>query len=631
MPYTIDNPPDAIKGIPKHAQEIYIAAFNSAFEEYKDEGKAAATAWAAVKTKYEQDADGNWKAKESLPVGKRVPLDASQVFCPKCDGEVLEPTITEGESTWKCLKCGTLFESRSLLREAYSDLMMEYGRKNAYADAKRIRAIMKSCQELLDPIEEELDAEREKANAKKVEEALREIAAARLWLKEQAPMKTEDGEQYPASAFAYVPDPEKPSTWKLRIWESLTAKATRAQLGRASAALSPGGYRGNRVEIPTDDLPAVKKKIRSAYRSLDVADEDIPKWVMETEKGEKETMRILVADYLNLSEAKIDSKGIARITVIKPGLNASKERYYPPEVLARDYKVFEGVKMYADHPTEHDEVQRPERSIRDWVATLKNVKIGNDGAVVGEAVVVEPWMQERLTALRDKNMLADMGVSINAIGTGSKGDIEGNKTNIIERIVRARSVDFVTEAGAGGGVSLFESAAIDIDLIGLEVLRERRPDLVKEVEGAIRPEITKEVKKNMDLETKVKELESTVAAVTAERDGLKAKITEAEKAKAIAETKAKLDEAIGKSNLPMPARERLLAKFKDAESDAGITEAIKAEADYIAKLTEAGKVTNLGGGNPPGNSPTHDEMKDAWKRLHPEWSDDQIEQAINGR
>ena len=49
------------------------------------------------------------------------------------------------------------------------------------------------------------------------EAAKRQIAA--LYASEgnmqKAEMKTEDGVQYPAKAFAYVPDPNKPSTWKL--------------------------------------------------------------------------------------------------------------------------------------------------------------------------------------------------------------------------------------------------------------------------------------------------------------------------------------------------------------------------------------------------------------------------------
>ena len=78
------------------------------------------------------------------------------------------------------------------------------------------------------------------------EETLNEVV-------EKAETKTEDGEEYPASAFAYVPDPSKPSTWKLRLWDSLEEKETRRQIGAAIAALGKG-FRGNKVKIPAEDL-----------------------------------------------------------------------------------------------------------------------------------------------------------------------------------------------------------------------------------------------------------------------------------------------------------------------------------------------------------------------------------------
>lgn len=63
--YTMKNLPDAIKKLPKHAQEIWLAAYNSAHEQYKgDEEKANATAWAAVEEKYEKEFDGKWHEKE---------------------------------------------------------------------------------------------------------------------------------------------------------------------------------------------------------------------------------------------------------------------------------------------------------------------------------------------------------------------------------------------------------------------------------------------------------------------------------------------------------------------------------------------------------------------------------------
>lgn len=88
--------------------------------------------------------------------------------------------------------------------------------------------------------------------------------------------KREDGEDFPPEAFAYVPDPDRPSTWKLRLWDSLEEKVTPAQVGRALAALGPGGFRGNRVQIPAADLPGVRRTILAAWRSVHEDDAEVP-------------------------------------------------------------------------------------------------------------------------------------------------------------------------------------------------------------------------------------------------------------------------------------------------------------------------------------------------------------------
>jgi len=61
-----------------------------------------------------------------------------------------------------------------------------------------------------------------------------------------------------------VPDPKKPSTWKLRLWDSIAEKETAAQVGRAVAALGKG-FRGQKVQIPSDDLSGVKAKVLAAW------------------------------------------------------------------------------------------------------------------------------------------------------------------------------------------------------------------------------------------------------------------------------------------------------------------------------------------------------------------------------
>jgi len=75
MPYKdLDALPKAVKSVlPRHAREIYLAAFNNAWDEYKEpedrrgedsrETVAHKVAWAAVKKKYEKSENGNWQPR----------------------------------------------------------------------------------------------------------------------------------------------------------------------------------------------------------------------------------------------------------------------------------------------------------------------------------------------------------------------------------------------------------------------------------------------------------------------------------------------------------------------------------------------------------------------------------------
>jgi hypothetical protein len=81
----------------------------------------------------------------------------------------------------------------------------------------------------------------------------------------------------PASGWAYTPDKEKTSTWKLNISDATHVSAAVAALGK--------GYRGNKVQIPEEDLPAVKRKVKTAYKKFhpDLEMPDILKAVEFTE------------------------------------------------------------------------------------------------------------------------------------------------------------------------------------------------------------------------------------------------------------------------------------------------------------------------------------------------------------
>ncbi len=67
MPYIelTDLPKSVRDSLPKHAQEIYQAAYNSAWEEYRhNEERAHRVAWATVKKSYKKnEKTGHWTAK----------------------------------------------------------------------------------------------------------------------------------------------------------------------------------------------------------------------------------------------------------------------------------------------------------------------------------------------------------------------------------------------------------------------------------------------------------------------------------------------------------------------------------------------------------------------------------------
>ena len=67
MPYEkLADLPDSVRNnLPKHAQEIYQEAYNSAEEQYDEEDRRHRVAWSVVKEKYEKDEDsGEWVEKE---------------------------------------------------------------------------------------------------------------------------------------------------------------------------------------------------------------------------------------------------------------------------------------------------------------------------------------------------------------------------------------------------------------------------------------------------------------------------------------------------------------------------------------------------------------------------------------
>lgn len=103
-------------------------------------------------------------------------------------------------------------------------------------------------------------------------------ASARAEARSSGETKKEKGGNHPESDYAYVPEGDSSSTWKLRLTSKPGAKPDRKTTAAAAQALSPSGFRGNPVQIPAKDRPAVVAKVRKAWLEArpELTEDDLP-------------------------------------------------------------------------------------------------------------------------------------------------------------------------------------------------------------------------------------------------------------------------------------------------------------------------------------------------------------------
>lgn len=194
-------------------------------------------------------------------------------------------------------------------------------------------------------------------------------------------------------------------------------------------------------------------------------------------------VKIKESDMMSYQVHKFDT------VLIREGLgNLSTCFYYTADALkgAVQNRIFEGAQCFADHPTETEEVVRPERSTRDLLGYFENVHYeenGGSGAIVGTLCVSEnissEWALALLTNSLDyakKFKESDLvGLSINASGDANAIDIQEfissnqvpaeslpklmdakskgiNIVRVVSNLTEAVSCDLVTKAGAGGKI-----------------------------------------------------------------------------------------------------------------------------------------------------------------------------------
>lgn len=314
-------------------------------------------------------------------------------------------------------------------------------------------------------------------------------------------------------------------------------------------------------------------------------------------------------DFVALIEKAVRRDGTVPIKIIQPGWGVSG--YYPAEVLKRDGpKIFaKDTKMYWNHQTLQEEAERPEGDLNELAGVLASdarwLDQGPKGAgLYADAKVFEVYQQPV------DDLAAHIGVSIRALGKASQGTAEGRSGPIISELTASKSIDFVTEPGAGGEIITLFEAARGKDERGKMKDEKRNSGMIPGLTaaGAVLGAGATSVaiaESEMEDEMELKELQEKVATLQTGNDTLAAENARLQEALILREARDVVGVVLAKSCLPEVTRTRLaesLAKaapVKDGKLDKEafallIAETVKAEVKYLTETLGLGKIKGLG-------------------------------------
>lgn len=227
------------------------------------------------------------------------------------------------------------------------------------------------------------------------------------------------------------------------------------------------------------------RSLKAVRREADSASA-VPLVVVPGVKKETAALKISSRKFRESQPAGDQDPNKFRVVIIEEGMgNLNDAFYYNRDALESAVDLFNGLKIYADHPSLEEEEIRPERSTRDILGHYENVALeeGPSGvAWLCADVNILPskdcdWARARMVrAVENAEKFPDkdfVGISINAAGDADKTPIddmikaapqgardklvqaknEGIETvKVVKTITAAVSADMVTEAGAGGKI-----------------------------------------------------------------------------------------------------------------------------------------------------------------------------------
>lgn len=298
--------------------------------------------------------------------------------------------------------------------------------------------------------------------------------------------------------------------------------------------------------------------------------------------------------------------GSIEVTLIRAGRSINGN-YYPDAPLREAAPMFEGVRVFAKSDSEHEAGKG--KDVRNLIGGIYNVRFvegakPDTGALVGTFKALDPTdtAVTKMTEAVKRGMQGLMGLSIDATARTKRRKAGTETLREAVKFTKVHSVDLIVEPGAGGGLDRLTEAAADQSIPNQEgtampLWKQRMLEAIKAKDPAKHATINPETISDDE----VVNLHEAVCGPLVPPAG-QTRMTEAVGDDAPV-TRAELQvftlrgaarDRIAGSKLPQAAKERLQAQIATAGADrlteAAVGDLIKAEGDYIARMTESGSV-----------------------------------------
>lgn len=295
--------------------------------------------------------------------------------------------------------------------------------------------------------------------------------------------------------------------------------------------------------------------------------------------------------------------GSIAVTLIRAGRSGNRN-YYPDAVLREAVPMFEGSRVLVKSDDMH--LAGKGKDVKNLIGGIYSVrfvegKVPDTGALVGTFKPLDPKdaVVTKMTEAVKRGMQNLLGLSIDASARTKVRKVGNETLREAVRFVKVHSVDLIVEPGAGGGLDRLTEAAADPSTTTEEnaMLKQRMLEAIKtkapKKYAAINPEtITDdELVTLYEAVCASPEAEPGAQRVT-EAQGDNTPLTRADLQ--VFELRGAARDRISAAKLPQAAKDRLQAQVATAGADrlteAAVGDLIKAEGEYIARMTESGSV-----------------------------------------